>query len=846
MTKSGTEELTKNIVTSASTHNDSPLGSSGPTVDFRGDFANVISDCMKVHPNEALRLLQEGMSAVGEQATNSIYSSLAPLLPLILKLRGEPYTLKNHFMMFPIFKAMRPWELILKCGRQVSKSTSLAALSIALTTSIPFLTTLFVLPLYEMTRRFSNNYVKTLIDDSSVKHLLVDSSCDQNVLQRTFLNHAMMIFSFAFLDASRIRGIAADSIIYDECASEKNKILSNKGGKMGYTILSDLQVGDHIFGHSRGKLVKDRVINIVHKGVRPTWRVTLANGHSIECTENEKILTKEHGWVYLKEIIDVCKERCLGIKAPSTYRICKASGIRGVNLKRKRAISQAYQDKAYLQEIPNIHVRTSKVLPGTQIEEHDDEHTIYGSNTQTQTLVHETKLTSSKIVSIEYAGEQEVVDVETEKYHTLIIEGFAVHNCQDLDFSFLPVINETISASKWGLKQYSGTPKSYDNTIQALWERSSQAEWCIRCDCSHWNIPAVGFDIHDMIGPVKNISKYGTALLCAKCRKPINSTTGVWVHQYPDRFNAFSGYHVPQIILPHHYASEKNWTLLLAKRDGGKNAEYLNECLGESCDVGLKLITLDELKSSCILPPNDYHKVSATDITKKYVQVILGVDWGGRGEKETSYTTIAVVGLTPDFKMEAIYLERLQTTVNDVEEVKRILEVYKQFKCQFIAHDYAGAGSVHETLLIQAGFPELKIIPFNYMHVTAKPMISVHNADSDARHYYVLDKARSVLLLATLLKTHHLSLPEYASCISLVEDFLHIYKETQETYHRGSMLMIKRVPNMADDIVHAINFACCGHYHTTQKYPDIAASFGLSATPSQLAAASPAQPEYDL
>lgn len=451
-------------------------------------------------------------------------------------------------------------------------------------------------------------------------------------------------------------------------------------------------------------------------------------------------------------------------------------------------------------------------------------------------------LETSGIISIECTGEHEVYDLETRNHHSFIAGGIAVHNCQEMDWDFLPIIAETLSASPWGMHQYSGTPKSFDNTIQALWDDSSQAEWVIRCGCGHWNIPSGEFDIHKMIGPVKNIDKYGTALICADCGKPLDSRTGTWIHQYPDRYAEFSGYHVPQIILPMHYASEKKWVELLKKRDSGANAAYLNECLGESCDVGLKLITLDELKSASILHANDWHVARRQPFVEKYIQRIIGIDWGGGGQDEISYTTLAVIGLTPDFRFEAIYLERLHAAVSDVEEVRRILQVFKTFQCHYLAHDYAGAGSVHETLLIQSGFPLMKIIPFNYMKVSAKPMIYVHNAANDARHYYVLDKSRSLLLLATLIKTQHILLPEYESCKDLVRDFLNINKETTETAHKGSILVVKRQPKQSDDIVHAINFACCGHYHTTGKYPDIAKSFGMTLTPEQQEVAHPPGP----
>src|SRR4051794_30920230 len=52
--------------------------------------------------------------------------TLEPLLPALFALRGKPLTLRDHFPFAPMFQTQLPRRLILKCGRQVSKSSSLA------------------------------------------------------------------------------------------------------------------------------------------------------------------------------------------------------------------------------------------------------------------------------------------------------------------------------------------------------------------------------------------------------------------------------------------------------------------------------------------------------------------------------------------------------------------------------------------------------------------------------------------------------------------------------------------------------------------------------------------------
>lgn len=576
----------------------------------------------------SLKRLDKLMSVVGADTI----PSLCPLLPLALSIRGEPYTLDHHFVMEPIFKTTLPWKGVWKCGRQVSKSTSLAAQGVVLSSVTPFLRTLYVLPLYEMTRRFSGNYVKPLIQDSPIRPLFVDTTCDQNVLQRGFINQAQMFFSYAFTNCDRVRGISADYLVIDEC--------------------------------------------------------------------------------------------------------------------------------------------------------------------------------------------------------------------QDMDWDFIPIIAETLSASKWGIHQYSGTPKTFDNTLQVLWEDSSQGEWMIPCQhCKHWNIPAIEFDLMAMIGPVSNIHEYGTALVCAKCGKWIDAEAGMWVHRHPDRMVQFVGHHVPQVVMPMHYADEKKWTELLQKKNKAHPAVFLNEVLGESCDVGLKLVTLEELKAASVLHKLDFHVARKTPFDR-YTQRILGVDWGGGGEAEISYTTLAVIGMRPSGRFELIWGERLHATTSDVEEVRRILEVRQLFQCSYIAHDFAGAGAVHETLLLQAQFDIRQLLPFVYVASTAKNMITA-TAKHKERTYLSIDKARSLLLLCTMIKTQYLLLTEYESSKALTDDFLHLKKETKETQQRGEILTIQRQPKLSDDFAHACNFAIAGHMWKTGHYPDFSKSFGLTITPEQKIVAEPTIPDFE-
>jgi hypothetical protein len=165
------------------------------------------------------KTFQQGMDALGRLYQHGNIPTLVPILPQLLSLNGKPFSLKDHFPFEPMYTRFGiPKKTVLKCGRQVSKSTTLAVQGIIQSAVKPFFKTLFVCPLFEQIRRFSSNYVRPFIQNSPVKSALIGETVAgaQNVLQRTMRNESIMFFTFCFLDAERVRGIPADKLAIDE------------------------------------------------------------------------------------------------------------------------------------------------------------------------------------------------------------------------------------------------------------------------------------------------------------------------------------------------------------------------------------------------------------------------------------------------------------------------------------------------------------------------------------------------------------------------------------------------------------------------------------------------------
>jgi len=567
---------------------------------------------------------------------------MVPALPLLLTLKGKAYSLQKHFPMEPLFTLRPPRTFVLMCGRQVSKSTGLAAQGCVQSAVIPYFNTLFIAPRFDQTRRFSNNYVKPFIQHSPIGRALVNTTVEQNVLQRTFINGSIQQFSFAFLDCDRARGIPSDCNKWDEV--------------------------------------------------------------------------------------------------------------------------------------------------------------------------------------------------------------------QDIDPSFIPIVNAALDASEHRLRQYSGTPKTFDNPLQMLWDESSQAEWVIPCkSCNHLNISGVEFDLLKMIQP--------KGLSCAKCGRLILGTDGYWVHAYPERRHLNAGYHVPQPILPMHYEPDpksglmENWNEILAAMNKDKATLY-NEKLGESCDVRLSLLSKPDLRRASVLPHSNEFTNHVCQIAHKYPLRVMGVDWGGYGEEQTSYTTVAILGFRQDNTVDMIYGERFIRFVDHAQEAQALLHYYRAFRCHLFAHDINGAAA-REVLMIQAGMPIRSIMPIAYQGAVAGPLVKlIQDSPGVAKDYFQVDKARTLTLFCQLVKYMAIRFPRFETWgegpESLGSDLLALVEDKRKLPRGGNLYLITRKANKSDDFAHSINYgALAGWQWLTMKngksaFPDLASRIGMKISAEQMERYNPVRPQYDL
>lgn len=442
-----------------------------------------------------------------------------------------------------------------------------------------------------------------------------------------------------------------------------------------------------------------------------------------------------------------------------------------------------------------------------------------------------TPLTLDQIMKYQFANNSAIVlsyaYLDPERTRGIPSDKVHVDEVQDIDSEFLPVLESSASASEYRFLLYTGTPKTHQNTLQSLWNRSSQAEWVIKCRaCNHWNIPSIQYDILDMIGPVegRNISRENPGTICARCGRTIYPQEGQWVHAYPERRWTHAGFHVPQIIIERHYADPVNWAIIWGYKQGYGNTTYddfLREVLGEPADTCSRLISLTDLLKQArlgsrfneegILRTLDYYRIRA-----------FGIDWGGGGA-QGNYTTIALVCLTPDGRIHVPWATALPNPHDHIGEGREITMLAEKFRVDIVAHDCSGAGSLRETILIQSGFPAHKLMPCRYVRLREDVTLRyIPASPHNPKPLWDIDSTRAMLMVTGAIKLGYVEFfdDDYRSEMDpgLLRQFLSLVEETTSD---GASKRFRVVceEGLNDEFAQATMLGCLAIWNSTGMWP---------------------------
>jgi hypothetical protein len=417
----------------------------------------------------------------------------------------------------------------------------------------------------------------------------------------------------------------------------------------------------------------------------------------------------------------------------------------------------------------------------------------------------------------------EAVSCFTVKHHRPIVKGnfkslpIIGVQCYDevQDILYDPVIivgNETMANSSYGFETYAGTPKTMENTIQSLWELSTQSEWVMKCDACN---------TYQYVDSVKSIGKEG--IICLKCGDYLDPYTGQWVDfnipkemEYEPAF-AMHGFHVSQLIMPanlprscakHNFSSaiieraHERWTRVLVKMNDPNYSQtmFKNEVLGVSDSIGERMITKEELEALCTeraLAPLPNKRAASG-----FSHIVAGVDWSGGGMDGISRTVLWVWGYRPgDSKLVTIFY-KIYPGANPVNSINEIATTCSQYNVALVVGD-AGGGAIANNLLQQKlGFQRVTQVQYG------APARALQFNGEDR---YIANRTTLIDNYLMLLKTKKVEFCRQEEMVVAIDDILNEYEEVTTSGKK----VWRHSPQKSDDCLHAGLYGWIAHKITS-------------------------------
>ncbi len=363
-----------------------------------------------------------------------------------------------------------------------------------------------------------------------------------------------------------------------------------------------------------------------------------------------------------------------------------------------------------------------------------------------------------------------------------------IDEVQDVHYdTVIPVVKECMAASKYSYMSYCGTPKSMENTIEFLWERSTKAEWVMKCPgCGKFNF----------VDSTRSIGKSG--IVCTHCDKALNPRSGMWYEFAPTA--PIKGFHVSQPMLPANCEDQDLWDRILDKLDMYSETKFKNEVLGVSDAIGTRFISQDELLALC----EDYF-IETPPISPALLEDVQfiagGVDWSGGGSSNVSRTVVWVFGYTHQAKYKTLYY-KIFPGDNPVADVEEVAKIFSACRCDIIVGD-AGEGAVANSYLRRAlGSHRV----FQMQYGSFAKLMSWNKKDR-----YLIDRTAAIDSYMQVLKNTGVVFPNMRQSAEPIQDILNEYEESSATGAGGvSRKFWRHAQTAPDDCLHAQIFAWLG------------------------------------
>jgi phage terminase large subunit GpA-like protein len=349
-----------------------------------------------------------------------------------------------------------------------------------------------------------------------------------------------------------------------------------------------------------------------------------------------------------------------------------------------------------------------------------------------------------------------------------------VDEYQDIAPGDLPVLQEALSHSKCGRTILTGTPKTIDNHLEAVFGQSTAHEWNITCPkCGRWVI----LD-ETSLGP--------SGPVCDECQVLLDPRQGRWEARNPGaRWG--DGFWVNHLMVPWLSYDE-----ILERRQVYDFAKFKNEVLGMPTTLGEHVVTRAELEACC----SQRAIAARADIPPHVLKnLVAGIDWGGGG---TSRTVFVLGYLQSDKTFHVCRFERFPVTEEPDRVLDGVARLCAQFRVGRIAADGGGNGHVLNRMLLDRLKDRAQLVGILYSQ-----------ADQDLKQYgaifkWTVNRSGSISDIFSRVKKRSIVFPRVDECRSYLEEFAAEYAVYDDI---SRTIRYSHPQTQQDDALHAAVYA---------------------------------------
>ena len=402
--------------------------------------------------------------------------------------------------------------------------------------------------------------------------------------------------------------------------------------------------------------------------------------------------------------------------------------------------------------------------------------------------------------------------LSADRIRGLSANAVVVDEIQDILMDLLPVVEETASHHQEATFLYSGTPKTYENTIEVYWSRhSTQSEWVIPCERHgtpkdpsswHWNI----------LGE-KNLGQLGP--ICDLCGTMLNPEHPMaqWVEMNPGA--EIEGFRICRLMVPWFAKSPTKWKEILHAYERYPRAQFLNEVLALSYDSGSKPLTRAEIIRACDPRFDGANEEIVADYGKRY-PLYAGIDWSGGGTSETSAFTVMYVGgyVRGDAKFQFLFQKRFDGPLVESDvQIKEVIRLLRKFGVRLVGVDFGGGFFPNKDLLNTFG--PSRVHQFQYVgrapgKLLYKPQL----------HRYLVFRSLVMADIFQAIKKGKVAFPRWEHTREpFASDMLNIRSEYNEAL---KLIQFTKVRGVPDDSFHAALYCFLVSMLETRR-PDVMA-----------------------